>query len=345
MNESTNAYEGGRSTDPSVHTDPFAAASALALADLQAAPAAEAPVEATPAVETPAAEAATPAEDAKPAEAAPAEEPSLKFELKVKGQTQVLTRDELIEMAQKGVDYTQKTQSVAENQRQVLAAAELLQQREREIAEFLRDPQRVAAYTAQFQQQAAETDPNDIPTQAQVIAQLRAQQATLLEQMDRKVAEAEQRAQARAFETEVAEKRQGYEGELTKTIGSLQEKFPALDAYDAKDLDRVLRADIAEKVAAKIAQFPETAVSMEEVKALLIDAAKSRAERAQTRIDNHVKMSAVRAAKLTRTGIEPAGGAVAVPLASAVPAKPVKLGSRELLDQVTADINALFKKG
>lgn len=346
MNDSTHSQEAFR-PDPSVTTNPYAAASAGALADLQA-PVAETPAEeAKPAEATETADPVVTEESAKPAEqAAPDTSNDLRFELKVKGQTQVLSRDELIEMAQKGVDYTQKTQKVAESERQVLAAAELLQQREREIAEFLRDPDRVRAWTAQLQQEAVATnaDPNDIPTQASVIAQLRAQQREMQAQMDGKVQEVEQRINQRLFEADVAEKRQDYEGQLSKTIGGLVEKFPALDAYDSKDLDKILRSDIAEKVAAKIAQFPDTAVSMDEVKAMLVDAAKSRSDRAQARIDNHVKMSAVRAAKLTRSGIEPAGGAVADPI-PAVPAKSPKLGSRELLDSVTADINALFKKG
>lgn len=336
MNGTSDPYEGGSSAAAAAPTNPYAAASQAALTDLEAT-AATPPVAETP-PETPLAPEVPPA---------PPDEPSsLKFELKVKGQTQTLTRDELIEMAQKGVDYTQKTQRVADQERQVLAAAQMLQQREQEIATFLRDPARVRTYVASLQTEAeaASVDPSDIPTQAQVVAQLKAQQAQMQQEMQAQVTASEERINTRLFEAEVAEKRTVYEGELIKTIGGLVEKFPSLDTYDAKDLDRILRADIADKVAAKIAAYPDRAVSMEEVKTLLVEAAKVRSDRTEAKIQDHIKMTAVRAAKLTRGGIEPAGGAPLQSLAPP-PVKSPKLGSQELLNSVIADVNAAIAKG
>ena len=62
--------------------------------------------------------------------ATPETEP--KFEIKVGGKTEILTRDEIVARAQMGSDYTRKTQQLAEQQRQWQADREAILKQERE---------------------------------------------------------------------------------------------------------------------------------------------------------------------------------------------------------------------
>lgn len=285
--------------DTTAGSNPYAAASAGAVEDLQtpAAPAAPAQPSATPTAE--------------PTGAAPPAPPDPDvLELKVNGKVERISlskeRDKLVELSQKGLDYTQKTQAAAEERRQVEAYAQALQQREQELAAFLRDPLKVTQY-AQYllsqqtgQPAPSATDPNAVATVAEVRQALQAELAKAQEETQRTIAQAQFNAEVARYESE-------YQADLVKTAKAAIDKYPILDSVveDAEELADLLKADLARK-----GMQPTT---IDEAKEALLDLAKSRADKLHSKVTDHAKMEAVRAAKVAKTGPEPPGGAAPAP--------------------------------
>lgn len=306
-------------------SNPYGAASAGALSDLQAPPAATPPVE--PQTPAPAAEPGAQAA-ADPKTAAPTD-PNDILELKVKDRIEKLSlsteREKLIELAQKGLDYTQKTQQAAEDRRQIDAYAQALQAREQQIAAFLNDPVRVAqhaqALLAQAGQAAVAADPNAVVTTQDLNATLQAQLQEVRNEMTKTVAAAQ-------FQAEVARHESDYVGQISQTVKAAVEKFPILDSFgDPEELTEILKGDLAKK-----GLQPAT---IEEAKEAFLDLAKARAERLHGKVNDYAKMEAVRAAKMAKTGTEPPGGGAPAPAPSHF-----KLGDPRLTAAAITDMEA-----
>lgn len=308
----------------------------LALADLEAAPGAPDPVDppAAPAA-TPEVPAAAPAEAAPlvPAEPAPVAD-TKPIELTHKGQKIVLSEEQVREFAQKGFDYTQKTQILADFKRDADAKLAHYQQREAELSAFLSDPQKVSEYADYLRQQAGLTakSPDDIPTQADAKAIARAEAQRVKEELSREIAQ----AQMAAFQ---ARQEADYRAEFTSHVAALQKSHPELNAYDLADLELALRQDVSKQLDLRIKSNPLDEIPVGEVKRLFTEAAQRRVARVQSTQVSSAKQQAVEASRaLTTKGIEPPGGQAP----GIVPEAPrhFKLGSKELIAQVIADLEA-----
>lgn len=306
--------------DTSSGSSPYASASAGALADLQAPPATSPQAPETPPAGT---------EPLQPALPSPqATDPDI-LELKVKDQVTKLSlskeRERLVELAQKGLDYTQKTQVAADERRQIEAYAQALQAREKEIAEFLRDPVKVTQYAqfllGQAGAQNAPPDPNAVATVQDLRTTLEAERKQIREEMAQELASVQ-------FKAEVARYQGEYEADIAKTVATAIEKYPILDSLGDKDeVVELLKGDIARK-GTQIATIEEARSAFQEM-------AKARADRLHEKVNDYAKMEAVRAAKLAKTGTEPPGGGAPAPQA-----QHFKLGDPRLTAAAIDDMNA-----
>lgn len=313
--------------DTSNAGSPYAAANAGAIADLEATQGPAAPA-IEPAGGTPPADPAAAA-----AAATPALTPSDILELKVRDKVEKLSlttdREKLIEYAQKGLDYTQKTQAAAQERQQIEQYAQALQAREAEIATFLRDPQKVVQYAqlllSQQGPQAQAQDPNAVATVADL-------QSTLASELQKVRAETAQAVAAAQFQADTTRYQSEYEADLTKVARSAIEKFPILDsvADTPEELVDLLKGDLAKSGKAK------DITTIEEARDAMANLAKARADRLHAKVNDHAKMEAVRAAKLVKTGTEPPGGTAP---AGGSP-QHFKLGDPRLTAQAVADMIA-----
>lgn len=323
------------------------AASSEALNDLQTStvpPAEPAAVETAPPVDTPAL--STPEGEETPAvptaqvdtsqPPAAEETATQKWVINRKGQqVEITDPNEVQNLIRQGYDYTQKTMELAEQRR--LVEAQLLQART-----WLNNPSNVREYlqrleAANPQPPAPQApDPESLVTAAEVQAQLR---ASMVQAQQTMAQQAQHMVQSALLEAETARYTQEYSGVVQQTMQSLiNEKFPILQ--DVEKVDRLILDDVAEKVKARVLLEPEHVATIDEVKKLMVASAEARAGKLNARLQNHLKMEAVRAAKLTDKGAEPKGGAPPVPEAD----PKHKLGSKELTHSVIAELQAAFDK-
>jgi hypothetical protein len=132
--------------------DESAAVAALgdAFSDQPAAPKQQAPE--APEVEAPEDTGDEPSVDDLDDEPAPPKDDAAEFEIVVGGKTEKLSRQELIERAQKGTDYTQKTMALADQYRQAQATMQRVQEMEQLAPLVAQDLATVRAFESQLKQ-------------------------------------------------------------------------------------------------------------------------------------------------------------------------------------------------
>ena len=255
------------------------------------------------------------------------------------GQRIPLTAEQQREFAQKGYDYTRKTQILAEIKRDMDAKLGTAQQRLTELETFFSNPQNVIEYAeyirAQTGQPSQPGSPDTIPTVHDVQQALKAQAAQLEQRLTNQISQARVQAdEARQMAT--------YDAELSSHVSGLVKKFAVLDAYDPKDLETSLRTEVGQQVQFLLQANPYEEIDLPKVKTMITQAAQRRAERVNSKLTNNLKMETVRAAKVRSSSIEPPGGQLpAAP--AAVPN--LKLGSRELRQSVIEEIEAAMRAG
>lgn len=272
----------------------------------------------------------TPAVEAAPVVETPAPET---YAIRHNGQEHQLTRDELIERAQQGFDYTQKTQALAQ-QRQLAEQMATAFRNERErVATILQDRAALEAHLASLAPAEPQFAADDIPT----IEQTRQLLQQEVEQVRRKIMDEVQSAQ---FTAETSRLEQNFRAEIDTTVSSLlTEKFPTLAEWlDPSDAQEIIRTAAAKFVNAQIQANPQQAVNIADVKRVMVEAAQKQADRIEKKIKDNAKMQVARGAKLTQQGIEPPGG---TPPAPPAPQK-FKLGDRALTQSVIEELNKAF---
>jgi hypothetical protein len=248
-------------------------------------------------------------------------------------------------------DYTRKTQAVAEDRKAVAAEKAALAEREQKINALLSDAENVAQYYEFLTgkkltpAQEARVEQGLTPTagtprgdevatldEAQKLAKtqvdgLRADlEKEMLEKVARTQAWTQEQILAAQHAVEMKRNAAVYESEINATISALATEHPSLShAYDKEELEQLLVADV----------MKHEPKSMGEAKKLLIDAAKSRAERLDKSFVQRQKEAAVGKQNLVDNGIEPAGG-----VAPGIPATKHKLGDKALTQSAIAFMEA-----
>lgn len=315
----------------------LSSASAGALADIEAANAGT--PSGAPAA-APAATAPPPSVDGQPAPAAdptasPLTQPPADLELVWRGQTIKVPLEQARTLAQQGYDYTQKTQAIADQQRQLQAMQAQMAQREEQWRQALNNPDLVKQhYEALLQSHGQSVDPNEIPTMAQMQQALKAEASRIQQQTQEQIQQAVDRARA---SMETARLESDYTQAADSTLSAVKEAHPILDTID--DVEVLIRQDAWKALAARAASDPEFAPSKADVQKALQTAAKTRAEKLEAKIKDHEKMAVARQAKLTTQGIEPPGGKAVTPQ----PSPKHKLGSKDLTAAAIADIEAMMR--
>ena len=257
-----------------------------------------------------------------------------------KGKPQRLQQAQVIEYAQKGFDYTQKSMALAaERQQFEVGAKQFVEQmrtqqaaREEQILAALRDEQaaqRLIAWArgqALTQTGAAPAPASDDILTAQQVQQLVQSQVESARARDRQ----EYDLKIAAANAQLATNRyqQEYVADIRGTVTQLASKYPALaDAYGG-ELEEVLKKDVREQL------LDSPTDDINHARTLLINAARTRAERLQKLITNHTKTAVARQGRLVTSSPEPPGG---TPPATS-PSKPLSLNSPELRALVLAAI-------
>jgi hypothetical protein len=313
-------------------TDVFSAASELANADL-ASVATEA-VDTNPqspenlAAEAQAAEPSAPEQAApEPVTAPTPAEIRREMELKWKGQSVRLPEDEVVSLAQKGYDYSQKTAELAREREMIVSQRAQLDQQAAELRQVLSDPQQLR----QLVQWAAEQQPDALDPNLAVTAQ-QAQQMIQqnLGQMQRQVQSEIKRAQ---LELETNRLEQEFSGSINQHLKQTLDKYPVLQ--DVEGMESLLRREALAYQQTKLAANPGTEVTLPEVLDVMARAAQRQAQKIESRFQNMLKANAVRQSTVVRNGID-AGGSAPAP----VPAPSFKLFSKELRQLAMQDVAA-----
>jgi hypothetical protein len=315
--------------------DSFSAASQGALADINAANAdtpAPAPVEAAPPAPAPPSAQSPDSTPAPPSDTPPASE---EWEIKWNGQNLKVTREQAIRLAQQGFDYTQKTQQIAEERRASEQREAQYQAQLSQLAQALRNPDFVRKhYETLLQESGQSLDPNEVPTMAQMQQALRAEsdriKAEAKAETEKVVAAATARLESMRMESD-------YTHEAEQTLGQVIEKHDILKTID--DVEDLLRKDAWRAIVAKQKVDPDYAPSKEDVRKAIIDSAKTRAEKLESKIKDHEKMAVARQAKLTTHGTEPPGGKPVAPVST----QKYRLGSKDLTKAAIEDIEAAMR--
>lgn len=335
----------------------LSAASAAALADLQATAPTPAPPEG-PAEVPEAAPVAEPAQEAAPltlseesnapegdpeapvadpepeAAPTPAEE-AKKWSIRAAGKTVELTEEELVRRAQMGIDAEQKWQAAAARERELRQAAETLAQRENILKQIVMDPEKLEGLRKHMQAQfGLPEDPTEVVTAAQAVQMVQ-------RQLDQQATQLRAEMEQRAFEREVETLASTYENTVANTVAQVLKAHPVLDAYE--DLAAVLKLDVAKQLQANPTD------DIREVTRMMEQAASRRASKLQTTIDNHKKMVAVRAAKgqepspvpKPTSRIDPPGGTGVRPTPTP---QGLKLGDPRLTQSIVAELQEAFNR-
>jgi hypothetical protein len=143
----------------------------------------------------------------------PPKDDAAEFEIVVAGQTQRVSRQEIIELAQKGRDYTQKTMALADKYRQAETTFQQVQEMVQLAPLVAQDLATVKAFESQLQQfdkaieqaggwvQLATSDPLEYPKYQAQYNQLRNGYQTAMGALQHKHGELQQRQQAVSQET------------------------------------------------------------------------------------------------------------------------------------------------
>lgn len=296
------AVEAGAQSDPDAPT--------------AAAPAATArPKAAAPAVI--AAEAAVDADDAPVAKAAVAtssDDDVRTHKITVNGQELEVTEADLKAGHMRQLDYTQKTQKVAERERALATKEREWTDREAQykdelqaIDQFLKSEQAIDAYRQKaFGRPLAppQVDPNQ-PITAQQVADIARYNAEQVRQSTlRDMQQQANEAKAAAEQVKRTIELERLEGHIDHHIASLIDKSPLLKNYAGGDI-----ADLSEELIGMASRFaPKT---LDEAKQYLADAADRKIAVLKRISGDEQKAIAVKAALLKKTSPEPPGGAPA----------------------------------
>lgn len=334
--------------------DPISAASAAAMDDLRTAPIPtaentaadtsepQAPVAAEVAPST---EAPTTTEEVKTTEEPTAEgekQPQStpeeeELELIHNQQGVKLPKSEVLKLAQKGFDYTQKTMRLAEErkafdaerltaqaevQRQLLMLKDTLTNPDslRELVQWAAQQQGVDMTDRQADQAAAQMSPQQVQSMVQ------SQIQRLEHQMGTAVARVQHELETNRLEKE-------YSAQVNTHLKSLTTaKYPVLQ--DVEGVEKLLKEEVAGQVKALIDADPNREIPMEQTLKMLEKAAERRALKIEARFKDRLKETAVKRAEIINKGIEPAGGQIPKPAPGPTP----KLGSKELTALVYQDL-------
>lgn len=285
-------------------------------------------------------------EEKEQAQSAATEEPATKTHtIKVNGQEYIVTEKDLLDGHMRLKDYTQKTQKLAEMQREWETTVkgrleQQLQQREQELAsidQFLQSREAIEAYVKRafgaVQQAAAAGDPvaqSMTPQQVADIARYNAEQVRL--QMRQEFQQ--QTALARQEQAEAAQ-RTKLEADINAHVATILDKLPVLKKYDG--IEDELMADAAKRLQALGSR------DIDDAKRLLSEAADRKIAWAKAIASEEKKQAAVASAKLTKNGIEPPGGTGI----KATPARKLSLDTKDRNDMIAANVAELeaFMKG
>lgn len=260
--------------------------------------------------------ATTPEATAAPKETTPAPDPAQEdsaqsastedlktYKIKVDGRELVVTERDLLEGHMRHRDYTQKTQTLAERERQLAAVEQQFKAREAQyqaelqgIEQFLNSPEAIQTYMQKaFGQNlldAQADQPNTPLTRQQVAAIARESANEVRTQIQREFAHAQQ--QAMMAEQQVQRSR--LQSTLDAHVNGLLDKYPTLKKLE--DVEELLYAD-ASKAGVR---------DINAALAALSDAAARRDAAIRAIAAEEQKQTAVQAARLRATSTEPAGG-------------------------------------
>ena len=266
----------------------------------------------------------------------PAQPDVKKWTVKASGKTVELTEDELVRRAQMGLDAERKWQQAAHKERELQQGFEALMQRESMLKQVVMDPAKLEQLRKTVQTQFGLPEDGDEVITAQQAVQM------VQKQLEQQATQLRAESEARAFEREVDSLTVNYETQVANTIAQIAKDHPVLvDAFD--DLSTVLRLDVARQLQAN------PTADINDVTKLMTQAARARATRLTATIDNHKKMATVRAAKgqepstVARPAarIDPPGGQGVRP--TPTPAG-LKLGDPRLTQSVVAELQEAFNR-
>lgn len=229
-----------------------------------------------------------------PETAATAPPPEL-HTIKWNGQDKQLPYQELVALAQKGFDYTQKLGKFSETEKQYRTRLEQYESALGEIRDFLGDRSRIESYLkqafAEQQAQAAQgaADPNELITQQQLQAQMAQMSQAQQQQFVRQL-------QSMKAEMEVSQLAADYSGQINHTIKGLVDQMPELQAIPR--IEKLLKDEVRER-------NPE---NIQHARQLLQEVAAEFAGRAKGFFETRQKQAVAQSSPLQR-GIEPPGGA------------------------------------
>lgn len=256
-----------------------------------------------------------------------------------KGQkVEVTDPTQALDLMRQGYDYTQKTMELADQRRAFEAQVA-------EARSWLANPANLKAMLARVEPQAlaptAPQAPGPDPEALVTVAEQQAALAAATQAAQQQTQEyANRLVQNALLQAETARYAQDYKGQVDTVMKALvTEKFPILQ--DVEKVDRLILDDVAEKVAAAKAMDANHVATIEEVKGYMVESATRRAGKLESRVKEHLKMEAVRAAKLKTTGTEPPGG---TPPPAATTPTTYKLGDKALTASVVAELQAAFDK-
>jgi hypothetical protein len=317
----------------------------------------------TPAPEVAEAQTPPPEVEAQAPEVQPPTAPTFSpFEIEWKGQKVTIDSvDKAREYAAKGFDYTQKTQSLAEERRLIQAERERLaseyQQREimaRQALNALQNPDflraRLQALTgaatpaaSPAAQPVANTpDPDDFVT-VKDLEQARAEATRLVQEAStRAVQEAQERVRAELDQLEMKRLEVSYRNDFDSTVDQLMVKeFPVLaEAYDASEIKEAVKAEGRKFLRAQMELNPGQEVSPAAVKQAMAEAARQRALRIEAMRQKWEKAEVTRKATLMQSAPEPPGG---TPPPQPAPQRFTSLNDPALTRTAIDDVEAIFR--
>lgn len=309
----------------------------------------------------PAQEAAPAAPDAKPEQAvtpAPEVPPSAAekgYKFKHRGQEVEikLTPEQELEYISKGHDYTAKTMELADFRRYAEDVISKTEARAKEQAQaviaLLNDPEKLEAIAAAKRAALGQPpsppapstpdDPDDFISKTQFQALLKEEMG----KMEAKIrAEVERGKGSVKEDLEWARQRDSYKNDFDSHLNSLlKEKFPILSEFGDEDVADKIRLDAHKFTQAFITLNPGVTIDPAQVKSVMVDSAKRRAEAIEGKLREREKKNALSRATLVEKGPEPKGGGAA----PAPPAKSFSLKDPALDAQVLREIESIMGKG
>jgi hypothetical protein len=243
-----------------------------------------------------------------------------------------MPEEEVVSLAQKGYDYSQKTAELSRMREEFAQQRAALDQQAAELKQVLADPTQLR----QLIQWAAEQQPPEaVDPNAGVTAQQTQEMIQRnLQVMQRQVQTDIKRAQ---LELETNRLEQEFTGAINQHLTATLAKHPVLQDVDG--MDKLLRQEALAYQQTKLAANPNVEVTLPEILGVMAKAAERQAGKIEARFQNMLKAQAVKHATVAATGID-SGGTVPTTQAGPEP----KFGSKELRDIVMRDIIALSKE-